>query len=425
MKYILSGLFMVFLSQCLLAQDFVRVESGIFYQGNERYIFMGANYWYGMYLGADAIYGDRDRLLRELDFLQSIGVKNLRVLASSEGSGKYQVGPSLLEESGEYNDHLFEGLDFLLAQLAQRDMTAVLILNNFWMWSGGMPQYVSWADRSDVPMPDIEGNGSWDPFVQYSLTFFENRKAQKMFRKHVVTMLNRRNVFTGKRYKDDPAILSWQLANEPRGYQLQKEFRRWVDETSAFIKRKDKNHLVSIGSEGNTHSEAAGVDLLLDNQCEGVDYATVHLWIQNWGWYNPDKPQSFVSSLEESTKYLKSQVAKAEKLGKPIVIEEFGVSRDKGDFDCDSPTVYRDEFYRFVFEFMYEHVRADGPVQGCNFWSWAGEGRPDSPGGMWGSTDTFIGDPPHEKQGWYSVYDTDQSTIELIKKYAKKVDGLK
>ena len=120
MKYILSGLFMVFLSHCLLAQDFVRVESGKFYQGNERYIFMGANYWYGMYLGADAIYGDRDRLLRELDFLQSIGVKNLRVLASSEGSGKYQVGPSLLEESGEYNDHLFEGLDFLLAQLAQQ-----------------------------------------------------------------------------------------------------------------------------------------------------------------------------------------------------------------------------------------------------------------------------------------------------------------
>jgi mannan endo-1,4-beta-mannosidase len=36
----------------------------------------------------------------------------------------------------------------------------------------------------------------------------------------------------------------------------------------------------------------------------------------------------------------------------------------------------------------------------------------------WTQGDDFIGDPPHEPQGWYSVYDKDNSTLEIIKKYA-------
>ena len=48
------------------------------------YRFVGANIWYGAYLGADAEYGDRARLGRELDRLKALGVDNLRILASSE-----------------------------------------------------------------------------------------------------------------------------------------------------------------------------------------------------------------------------------------------------------------------------------------------------------------------------------------------------
>ncbi len=47
------------------------------------YRYAGANMWYGAWLGADALRGDRARLKRELDALAAMGVTNLRVLASS------------------------------------------------------------------------------------------------------------------------------------------------------------------------------------------------------------------------------------------------------------------------------------------------------------------------------------------------------
>jgi mannan endo-1,4-beta-mannosidase len=43
---------------------------------------------------------------------------------------------------------------------------------------------------------------------------------------------------------------------------------------------------------------------------------------------------------------------------------------------------------------------------------------------MWKLKDDFIGDPPHEAQGWYSVYDTDSTTIKIIKEYASKIGSI-
>ncbi len=404
--------------------DFIEVKDGQFYRGEEKYLFLGANYWYGMYLGMAEAPGDRSRLIRELDHLQSLGIKNLRILGSSEGNGKYQIVPTLLDAAGNYNEAVFEGLDFFLQELSKRDMTAVVVLNNFWMWSGGMPQYVSWAEGSEIPLPDIEGGGTWDPFINYALKFYNSNKAQKMYRRHLKKIINRTNTFSGITYKNDPTILSWQLANEPRGYTESEAYHKWIKKTSAFINRKDRNHMISLGAEGNTSTEASGVDLYLDNDFRALDYATVHVWIQNWSWFDPADTATFKKAVAQSDQYLMDQLDKAAQLGKPVVIEEFGVSRDDGDFVHASSTSFRDRYYAHIFKFTYQAMLAEGLIQGCNFWAWAGEGRPALPGGMWQEDHDLIGDPPHERQGWYSVYDTDDSTIEIIKNYASKINLL-
>lgn len=174
---------------------------------------------------------------------------------------------------------------------------------------------------------------------------------------------------------------------------------------------------MSLGAEGNTSSDHAGVDLYKDNAFKRIDYATVHLWIQNWGWFDPQNPDSFQDALKLSKQYLDGQVEKALKLNKPIVIEEFGVSRDGGSFDPSATTSHRNEFYRFLFDYVMGSIRMGGVVQGCNFWSWAGEAQPVNPGALWQYGDPLIGDPPHEGQGWYSVYKEDTSTIEVIEVY--------
>src|SRR6476469_9059001 len=68
------------------ADRFVRRVGTHFTIGGKPYHYAGANMWYGAWLGADAAYGDRARLRRELDTLAAMGVTNLRVLASSEDS---------------------------------------------------------------------------------------------------------------------------------------------------------------------------------------------------------------------------------------------------------------------------------------------------------------------------------------------------
>ncbi len=100
------------------------------------YRFVGMNAWYFAWLGADADFGDRDRLARELDGLQADGVSNLRIAASAELSPmKNSVRPAFRDQSTTYNETLMVGLDHAMAEIARRDMKAVLYLTNFWEWS--------------------------------------------------------------------------------------------------------------------------------------------------------------------------------------------------------------------------------------------------------------------------------------------------
>ena len=84
----------------------------------------------------------------------------------------------------------------------------------------------------------------------------------------------------------------------------------------------------------------------------------------------------------------------------------------------DIPTDSRDKFYNYIFGRVTENATAGGPIAGCNFWGWAGSGRPRDL--VWQSGDDYLCDPPHEPQGWYSVFDCDSSTINTIKRHSLK-----
>lgn len=423
MRIILLTITLFFIFSVSYAQrsKWVDIKDQKFYCGKKPYHFIGTNLWYGMYLGMPGESGDRQRLIKELDHLKELGLTNLRILGSSEGDGLYQITPTMQTNPGIYNEEVLMGLDFLLSEMKKRGMKAVVVLNNFWMWSGGMPQYVSWATGTKVPMPNIQSGGSWDDFINYSLSFYKNKEAKELFLDHIDRLLNRKNSITRRKYRNDKTIMSWQLCNEPRGYEIEDLYRQWIEQTAFHIKGVDKKHLVCVGAEGNTGSDKAGVDLFRDNVSTYIDYATVHLWIQNWNWFDPGKPETFEQALTNTSKYLESQIQKAKKLGKPIVIEEFGVSRDRGAYAVSSDVEYRNKYYDYVFNYTLESIEQNGVIQGCNFWSWGGAGRPRQPRVFWQVGDDLIGDPPHERQGWYSVYNADLSTIEIIKKSTDKL----
>ena len=96
--------------------------------------------WYAAYLGSSSKVGDRARLAKELDTLKAMGVNNLRVLAVSEKSDiNSSVKPATTNGFGNYDESLLQGLDYLLVELAKRDMTVVLYFNNFWLLAMSEP----------------------------------------------------------------------------------------------------------------------------------------------------------------------------------------------------------------------------------------------------------------------------------------------
>src|SRR4029078_5545722 len=135
---------------------FVTIKGRHFLLDGKPYYYAGANLWYGMYLGSPGKTGDRARLGKELDQLASQGIMNLRVLAISEASTlKRAVKPSVVLGPEHIDETLWQGLDFPLAEMAKRDMKAVLYLNNFWQWSGGMSTYLSWTTGKPAFDPDV------------------------------------------------------------------------------------------------------------------------------------------------------------------------------------------------------------------------------------------------------------------------------
>ena len=114
------------------ASSFIQVNDGHFMRDGKPYHFVGANFWYGAILASEGEGGNRDRLNKELDFLKSIGVDNLRILVGSDGERGItaKVEPTLQIAPGVYNDTILAGLDYLLAEMSKRKMVAVLYLNN-------------------------------------------------------------------------------------------------------------------------------------------------------------------------------------------------------------------------------------------------------------------------------------------------------
>lgn len=411
--------------------DFVTAKKTHFDRKGQAYYIAGANFWYGGYLGAPKGVGERARLLKELDSMRAIGINNLRVLAVSEKTAmKSAVSPATTAKPGEYDENLLVGLDFLMAEAAKRDMTVVLYLNNFWQWSGGMTQYLNWFEGTPALDPNVTKD--YDDYMKKNARFYVNAAAQKEYRNVIQKIVKRVNTITGKPYSEDPILMSWQLANEPRPGngnatpEEKKAYIKWIDETAGYIHSLDKNHMVSSGSEGLAGSAQDGQLYLDSHRTKHIDYLTYHLWPKNWGWFDSKDPTgSWVGAIAKSRDYLNSHVALAKKLDKPIVLEEFGLDRDGASFDIKSGTKIRDRFYREIFDFVYTGAKKGDPIAGFNFWAWGGAGRAANADYWWKPGNDFVGDPPQEEQGLYSVFDSDTSSLKLIKEYADKLNTIK
>jgi len=408
------------------ASGFVRREGTAFVRDGAPCRPVGANLWYAAWLGADAEFGDRARLIRELDRLHALGLNNLRIMASAEeGPLRNSIRPGFTRADGSPNPLLFEGLDFAMVEIARRGMTAVLVLSNFWEWSGGL-QTLLWRARGQyIDMGDPAH--PWPAFADATAEFYADDGARALYAEHLERMVTRINTATGGRYADDPAIFAWQLANEARPGGSDAAVARnaddycgWIDASAAAIRALDPNHLVSLGQEGTQATN--GDEALVLRAHQHIDYLTAHIWPLNWGWAKGADLAGTWPTVEANTgAYIEAHERLARPLGKPLVIEEFGFPRDGESYAPSARTIFRERFYELIYAAVEASWRAGGPLQGSNFWAWNGEARAGHADFRFHAGDrAYMGDPPHEPQGWYGNFDSDSAMLAIIRDHAAR-----
>ncbi len=131
----------------------------------------------------------------------------------------------------------------------------------------------------------------------------------------------------GRRWRDDPAILAWDLTDEPPLWLFtdttDDEARGWTTALAASLRSVDPTHLITIG----TASQEIGVGpFRADVVADQLDFATVHPYPT----YSPDLvPDSLLS--RRMTQAAAFETALAAGAGRPVMLHEYGVSSAQFD----------------------------------------------------------------------------------------------
>ncbi len=302
---------------------FVTRNGTAFDLGGQPFRFGGTNNYYLHYKAqamVDDVFADAAAMnltvIRAWASLECGGDKPNSVGGCSQGTDLWTQRWSDAANGPVYNDGPggLQKLDYMLAKANELGIKLILPLVNNWQDFGGMDQYVTWYG------------------LQYHDQFYTDPRIKQDYKDWFTTLANRTNSITGVQYKNDPAIFSWELGNEPRciatlptsGTCTQQTLIDWADEMSTYIDSVDANHMISVGDEGFLdwnrpndwpYNAADGVDHEALSALPNIDYATYHVYPDSWG--NKDVPWV--------TQWIVDHQAAAAALGKPAVLEEFGL----------------------------------------------------------------------------------------------------
>ncbi len=302
-------------------QSFVKRYGSQLYLNGKPYRFAGTNNYYLMYK-SQLMVDDVLETAAENEFgvLRTWGFLDIGNEDGSNSTHGIQEGVYFHYWDGTqpaYNDgpNGLERLDYVIYKAGQEGVRLVIPFTNNWSAFGGMDQYVRWADG------------------QYHDDFYTDPEIKEWYKSWISHLLNRTNSYTGVQYKDDPTIMMWELANEPRCkgsglYPASADCSvdtlvSWADEMSAYVNSIDDSHLISMGDEGFycfedgadwTEDCSEGVDTVAFAKLKHIDVMSYHLYPDHW-----DKDVAW------GTKWIKRHIRDARRIRKPSMLGEFGI----------------------------------------------------------------------------------------------------
>ncbi|KAL2346312.1 hypothetical protein Fmac_000312 [Flemingia macrophylla] len=316
----------------------------------------GFNAYWLMYVASDP--SQRYKVSSAFQEASNHGLNIARTWAFSDaGYSPLQYSP------GSYNEQMFQGLDFAIAEARKYGIKLVLSLVNNYENMGGKKQYVEWA-RSQGQSINSEDD------------FFTNPVVKGYYKNHIKAVLTRRNSINGVAYKDDTTIMAWELMNEVRcpSDQSGKTVQAWITEMASYLKSIDGNHLLEAGLEGfygqskpeSNPNFNVGTDFIANNQISGIDFATVHSYPDQW--LSSSGYEDQMTFLE---RWLNEHIQDAQNtLHKPLLFAEFGIS-SKSYGGSSTP---RDRLFNTVYSAIYSSASRGGAAAGGLFWQLLAEG---------------------------------------------------
>ncbi len=149
---------------------------------------------------------------------------------------------------GVYHEELFRDLDRALKLAGKHDIRLIIPFIDEWEWFGGIKEFAALYGKPKA-------------------AFFTDPEIKDAFKDFIAYVLTRENTYTGVQYKNEPAILAWELGNE-----LRSAPDAWIAEMAAFVKSIDANHLLLSGRDKVTAHD-------LEN--DDIDIINVHYYRNN------------------------------------------------------------------------------------------------------------------------------------------------
>ena len=304
------------------AGQFVSVYDTCLVLGGEKFFFNGCNNYNLPY--SSTSYID--------DIFSAAGSLDLTVIRTwAFGEG---VSWGFQPSAGNYNGSAWDKLDYIIQKAEQTGIKLILGLANYWSAYGGIPKYVEWTD-ADPQYIYTDGGWRW----VYD-EFYTNTQCKNLYKNFVNEMLTRTNARTGRQYRNEPAIMIWELMNEPRcpldttGLTL----ADWVDEMAGYIQGIDNNHLVAVGGEGFYYSHDTywgypwggwqgkwgnkqGSYFMMNDASDNIDVAGFHLYPGGYGLPMPDTAKFWIQAHTEDAHTV---------LRKPVYCGEHNTHVDSG-----------------------------------------------------------------------------------------------
>ncbi|UVI29018.1 golvesin C-terminal-like domain-containing protein [Paenibacillus spongiae] len=180
---------------------------------------------------------------------------------------------------GNYNESAFKLFDKVLQLANQYNVRLIIPFVDKYNYVGGVADWAAFRNKSaDEFWSDPEIKQDFKDFINY--------------------VVNRTNTYTNVKYKDDNAIMAWQLGNELHSTDS------WTSEMAAYFKSLDANHLVGDG--GYVRAQGIRQNALDD---PNIDFIDPHIY----RYHNYSDPIAKINEWRNTTKGKK-----------PLIIGEFG-----------------------------------------------------------------------------------------------------